>query len=104
MRGGFLLDRLEALPRGWSAGVRVPPGAPLFEGHFPGRPVVPGIALLLLIADLATEHAALETVPVRLRGVRFRAPVGPGAALIVHFEEGRFSVSEADAIAVVGEM
>ena len=104
MRGGFLLEHLETLPRGWGARVRVPADAPLFDGHFPGRPVVPGIALLLLIADLAGEHGAQETVPVRLRGVRFRAPAGPGAVLAVHFEDGRFAVTEDDAIVVDGEM
>lgn len=104
MRGGFLVEHLETLPRGWNARVRVPPNAPLFDGHFPGRPVVPGIALLLLIGDLAGEHAALETVPVRLRGVRFRAPAGPSAALAVRFQDGRFAVTEDDAIVVDGEM
>jgi 3-hydroxymyristoyl/3-hydroxydecanoyl-(acyl carrier protein) dehydratase len=104
MRGGFLLEHLETLPRGWGARVRVPPDAPLFDGHFPGRPVVPGIALLLLIGDLAGEHGAQETVPVRLRGVRFRAPAGPGVVLAVRFEDGRFAVRESDAIVVDGEM
>ncbi len=104
IRGGFLVERLETLPRGWNARVRVPPDAPLFDGHFPGRPVVPGIALLLLIGDLAGEHAAQETVPVRLRGVRFRAPAGPASALAVRFQDGRFAVKENDAIVVDGEM
>ena len=104
MRGGFVLDFLEALPRGWSARVRVPPDAPLFEGHFPGNPVVPGIALLLLIGDLAAEHAGRAQVPVRLRGVRFRAPLGPGAVLTVGFEQARFTVHQKDGIAVEGEM
>ncbi|HEX5043334.1 MAG TPA: hypothetical protein VFV75_10540 [Candidatus Polarisedimenticolaceae bacterium] len=104
MRGGFVLERLQGLPRGWCARVRVPPGASLFEGHFPGTPVVPGIALLVLIADLSSEHADQQMVPVRLRGVRFRAPARPGVLLDVRFEDGRFSVTGQDAVTVEGEM
>jgi hypothetical protein len=66
--------------------------------------MVPGIALLLLIADLASELSDQQMVPVRLRGVRFRAPAGPGILLDVRFEDGRFSASEQEATVVEGEM
>jgi predicted hotdog family 3-hydroxylacyl-ACP dehydratase len=56
--------------------LRVPREAGYFEGHFPGRPILPGVALLALVAD------ALAPGPVRrVVHARFRLPVGPGETL-----------------------
>jgi predicted hotdog family 3-hydroxylacyl-ACP dehydratase len=56
--------------------LRVPQEAGYFEGHFPGRPILPGVALLALVAD------ALAQGPVRrVLHARFRLPVGPGETL-----------------------
>ena len=87
------------------AHVRVPQGAAVFEGHFPDRPIVPGIALLLLVADLAGAfEERADLAPVGLRGVRFRRPVGPGCALVVALADKRFTVRQDGGIAVEGTM
>lgn len=54
-------------------------GHPCFEGHFPGRPLVPGV-LLLDAVFLAVSEAGHGTV-TRLRHAKFRAPVGPDVAM-----------------------
>jgi predicted hotdog family 3-hydroxylacyl-ACP dehydratase len=52
--------------------LRIPREAGYFEGHFPGRPILPGVALLALVAD------ALGQGPVRrVLHARFRLTVGP---------------------------
>jgi 3-hydroxyacyl-[acyl-carrier-protein] dehydratase len=67
----------------------VAPSHPAFAGHFPGRPIVPGVVLLseVLEAVLAdAELAAWVGRAPRLGIVKFLAPVGPGAALDLRFE------------------
>jgi 3-hydroxymyristoyl/3-hydroxydecanoyl-(acyl carrier protein) dehydratase len=63
------------------ATVRIPAQAPYFDGHFPGRAILPGVVELML------AHAALAREaqrPLALRGIAFarlRQLVGPGDVL-----------------------
>lgn len=59
---------------------------PALPGHFPGRPLVPGV--LLLDAALATIAAVLPgTTPAGVARVKFLAPVGPEQELVVRCGE-----------------
>lgn len=64
--------------------ITVPTDHPAFAGHFPGRPVLPGAALLALVLRAARAHPAwgarLERA-VRIDAAKFLQPVGPGAGL-----------------------
>lgn len=58
----------------------VPAGHPALPGHFPGRPIVPGVVLLDAV------FAAAPLVPARLLRAKFAAPVGPEEEVLVEFE------------------
>lgn len=57
---------------------------PAFAGHFPGVPILPGVALL---SEVMEALIALAMVSASARGhwegVKFLAPVGPGALLCI---------------------
>ncbi len=54
----------------------VPPDHPALPGHFPGRPIVPGV--LLLDAVMGAVRASGAGEPVGLLRAKFPAPVLPG--------------------------
>lgn len=57
---------------------------PALAGHFPGRPVVPGV--VALEAALALIRPVGSTRTARLRQVKFLAPLLPGQAVTVTAE------------------
>jgi 3-hydroxyacyl-[acyl-carrier-protein] dehydratase len=66
---------------------------PFFPGHFPARPVMPGVLMLEALAQAAAllSFESLGTEPgedtvvyfVGIDGARFKRPVGPGDQLIL---------------------
>ena len=62
-------------PGGWTARLRVPASHPCLPGHFPGRPVVPGVVLLDAVIE-AVAAAGLGPV-LGLARAKFTAPVAP---------------------------
>jgi 3-hydroxymyristoyl/3-hydroxydecanoyl-(acyl carrier protein) dehydratase len=63
---------------------RVPSDHPALPGHFPGRPIVPGV--LLLDAVMQEAAAIRADPPTRLLRAKFPAPVLPGDAIEITFD------------------
>ncbi len=64
----------------------VPPDSPWFSGHFPGEPILPGIALIHLVKQAITGEEQKKGNKLRLHSlkrVRFTQPVRPGDQLSV---------------------
>jgi 3-hydroxyacyl-[acyl-carrier-protein] dehydratase len=62
----------------------VPTDSPWFLGHFPGEPILPGIALIDLAQQAIIQAAAVigEKITLEtLKRVRFTQPVRPGDSL-----------------------
>ena len=78
---GLVLLQASREGESYRARVRLEPESPLLRGHFPGHPILPGIAQLGLALGGARELVGGEASLVSLRGVRFRRPVRPGDAI-----------------------
>jgi 3-hydroxymyristoyl/3-hydroxydecanoyl-(acyl carrier protein) dehydratase len=62
----------------------VPTDSPWFVGHFPGEPILPGIALIHMAEQAIIRHTEKRSEQVKfsaLRRVRFTQPVRPGETL-----------------------
>ena len=91
----LLVDRVLAIDKGKTirALKNVTMNEPFFQGHFPHRPVMPGVLMLEALAQAAALLAfdALDTSPSEdtvyyfagIDGARFKRPVEPGDQLIL---------------------
>jgi 3-hydroxyacyl-[acyl-carrier-protein] dehydratase len=85
-----MIDRVTALgPDSLSAEAEVPEQSPVFEGHFPGHPLVPGVLLVETMAQasgyllLALNGFARMPFLAGVKEAKLRSFVAPRAALSV---------------------
>jgi 3-hydroxyacyl-[acyl-carrier-protein] dehydratase len=121
----LLVDRVIGLEKGKTikALKNVTINEPFFQGHFPHRPVMPGVLMLEALAQAAALLAfdTLGTSPsdemvyyfAGIDGARFKRPVEPGDQLILDVELLRMKAgifkfkaraSVADELAVEAEL
>lgn len=65
--------------------IAIAPDHPVFAGHFPGHPIVPG-ALLLAEALQALDRAGIATGGCEIASAKFLSPVGPGETVSLRWE------------------
>lgn len=94
----LMLDKVESVEPGKKivAVKNVSINEPFFQGHFPNRPVFPGVLILEAMAQAAAilSFKTEDTTPdsnsvyyfVGIDGARFKKPVGPGDRLVLEVE------------------
>ncbi|WP_422862793.1 3-hydroxyacyl-ACP dehydratase FabZ [Endosaccharibacter trunci] len=96
----LMIDRMVEVVLGESAvGIKnVTVNEPFFQGHFPQRPVMPGV---LIVEAMAQTAAALVVLTLgdmfdgklvyfmTIENAKFRRPVGPGDQLRIHVVKER---------------
>ena len=85
-----MIDRILAVDaERIEAAATVPEASPVFEGHFPGHPLVPGVLLVETMAQaggyLLLHRLGFARMPflAAVKEAKLRSFVGPGAALSV---------------------
>lgn len=96
----LLIDHMVDVELGASAvGVKnVSVNEPFFQGHFPARPVMPGVLIVEAMAQTAATLVVLTLGKafegklvyfMTIENAKFRRPVGPGDQLRIHVEKER---------------
>ena len=70
----------------WTRELRIDASHPAFDGHFPGRPILPGVSLLAEVLESGYDEPALATglgPAPRLIAAKFFIPVGPDSTLAI---------------------
>ena len=96
----LMIDRMVDVRLDHSAvGIKnVTAGEPCFQGHFPQRPVMPGVLIIEAMAQTAAALVVMTLGPraegklvyfMTIEGAKFRRPVVPGDQLRIHVEKER---------------
>ena len=96
----LLVDRIVALEPGVSAvGIKnVSINEPQFQGHFPSKPVMPGVmiveamaqtAAILVVRTLGAEAEGRHVYFMSIDNCRFRKPVTPGDVMRIEVNKLR---------------
>ena len=80
-----------------------------FEGHFPGRPILPAISQLALVLDALAHHRGQAVALGGIGFARMRQPVVPGDPLQLEIDERpggalRFTLARDGAMVTNGEL
>jgi 3-hydroxymyristoyl/3-hydroxydecanoyl-(acyl carrier protein) dehydratase len=87
---GVLLRELQRSEGQLTAVVEVRPDCPLFDGHFPDRPVFPAVGLLGVVVALCRLLGDDEVVVEEIPRMKLIRAIGPAAVLRCELErDGR---------------
>ncbi len=112
----LLVDRVESLePDARIVAIKaVSINEPFFQGHFPGRPIMPGVLIVealaqaagvLAVQSLGLANSGKLVYFMAIENAKFRTPVEPGVLLRleVEFVQKRSSVCKFAGRALVGD-
>ncbi|MCC6462177.1 MAG: hydroxymyristoyl-ACP dehydratase [Saprospiraceae bacterium] len=78
-------DILDSAPDGAEATLSLRPEHPIFEGHFPGLPVVPGVCMVQMTKELLERSLGRPTQLATARNIKFLSVLNPEENKTVRF-------------------
>ena len=77
----------------------VPTDHPAFAGHFPGRPILPGVVLLDAALHAIATGCGMSLDQCEVSSAKFLSPVAPGDALVIQYATGATGAVRFDIVA-----
>lgn len=90
----YTLIRSEVSEALFVAEIQLDPGHHLFEGHFPGAPVLPGVVQLQVVKELLEVHFQKQLRMKQMRTCKFLHMINPQEIQDLRIEV-KFIISEA---------
>lgn len=73
----FTINNLEVAGSEIKAGLIINAGHKIFEGHFPGQPVVPGVCMMQMVKELIENVTGKKTDLLKANEMKFLAIIDP---------------------------
>lgn len=76
----FTIEKIEEISGGkWSSEISINKNSLVFEGHFPGQPVLPGVFMLEIIASFLSEITGGSRKLIEGENIKFLSVLDPRA-------------------------
>jgi 3-hydroxyacyl-[acyl-carrier-protein] dehydratase len=80
--------------------LEINPAHEIFNGHFPGTPVVPGVCMMQMVKEVIENVIGKETNLVRADHMKFLTIINPNENKIIQLD-AKYSIAEDGKISVV---
>jgi 3-hydroxyacyl-[acyl-carrier-protein] dehydratase len=89
----YTVHSIEGSDQGVSVQIKINPGHVLYEGHFPGSPVTPGVVQLQIIKEVLENHFGKKMKMLQMRTCKFLQIINPQVTPEVTIDV-KFALSE----------
>lgn len=82
--GFYICSSREQVEGGFEAEVGFNAGHAIFDGHFPGQPIVPGVCTLTIIRELLGEETGRQIRYTSIKECKFTGAIDPRTDAALH--------------------
>lgn len=79
----FTIENMETFGTELKAELVINAGHQIFEGHFPGQPVVPGVCMMEMVKEMVEQVTGKKTNLVKVQEIKFLAVIDPSVNNLV---------------------
>jgi 3-hydroxyacyl-[acyl-carrier-protein] dehydratase len=99
----FKINYLENTEKTVHAVLEINPSHRIFEGHFPGQPVVPGVCMMQMIKEVVETVIGMETRLLKAEYLKFLSVINPRENKIIRAEL-KYDLSDKGEINIIGNL
>jgi 3-hydroxyacyl-[acyl-carrier-protein] dehydratase len=99
----FTITDINVEPGSVKAVLEINDAHEIFNGHFPGTPVVPGVCMMQMVKEVIEDVAGKETKLVRADHMKFLTVINPNENKLIQLD-AKYTIAENKKISVVASL